>query len=161
MSHDDVPAFGRGIEDKNALQLFYRGMLLKLQNCGVPPPAHTERILEVGSGNGNFLTFLRKRGLDVEGVDIEPRGPGVKKANIAELPYPPESFNYVMSKHVFDGWHYPQSPADQKAMLSEIVRVLKKDGAYYAVENFFEPIAGLELLSDPSGNQGSSVYKKV
>ncbi len=157
MSQIDSPTFGRGIEDKDNLPIFYRGMLLKLRNCGVPL-SQDAKGLEVGSGNGNFLNYLREKGLDIEGVDIAPRGPNVKKADIAELPYPKESFDYVLSKQVFDGALYAQ---DQKAMLNEIVRVLKKGGIYYAVEFFFEPIDGLEPLRDPTGSQSGSVYKKV
>lgn len=157
MSEVDFPVFGRGIEHKDMLPVFYRSMVLKLEKCGVQISEHA-KILEVGSGNGNFLNFLREKGFDIEGVDISPRGPEVKKADIAELPYNDESFDCIISKQVFDGALYVQN---EKAMLKEIVRVLKKDGLYYAVEIFFEPIEGLELLPDPNGNQTSSVYIKL
>lgn len=160
MSQMDSPIFGRGIEDKNHLPVFHHMMLQKLQDCGVSLPEKAKG-LEVGSGNGNFLNHLRENGLDIEGVDIKPRGPEVKEADIAALPYSDELFDYVLSKQVFDGWLYDQDVEKQKAMLREIVRVLKKGGVYYAMESFFEPIEGLELIPDPKGNRVSSVYKKV
>ena len=159
MTHLDAGRFGGGIDDAGHLPIFHRGLLLKLQNCGIQLPKHAP-LLDVGSGNGELLNYLREQGLDAEGVDTEPRGPGVNKADAAALPYASETFDCVMSKQAFDGAHYPQSQEDQRDMLGEIVRVLKRGGVYYAMENFFEPIAGLERLIDPSGSQASSLYRK-
>ncbi|OGG77640.1 hypothetical protein A3B35_01315 [Candidatus Kaiserbacteria bacterium RIFCSPLOWO2_01_FULL_54_24] len=160
MSEMDIPTYGRGIEEEDNLPLFYRDMVHKLHNCGVtlPPDA---KYLEVGSGNGKFLEHLRQQGLNVVGVDRWPRGPGIKQADTMALPQQDGSVDCVITKHIFDGWHYNQNLHDQEIMLSEIVRVLKKSGVYYAIENFFEPIKGLQLLRDPRRSQISSLYQKI
>ena len=138
----------------------YRGMMQKFRNCGIQLPENA-KILEVGSGHGDFLEFLKKKGLDVEGVDMNPKGEGITKAKIEKLPYKDESFDCVISKHVFDGREYFQSPRNQQAMWREIARVLKASGVYYAEEIIFEPIDGFELVPDPRDWRAASVYKKL
>jgi len=162
MSHLDVPVFGRGVEREEDADVFYRRMMLKLKDCGVELPPNA-RLLEVGSGSGTVLNFLKGKGFNIEGVDIKPRSAEVIKADIAALPYEDESFDCVISKQVFDNVVYPmQSPAVQKAMLREIGRALKKGGIFYAVgEVLDEPLEGLRRLHDPSGDYFISVYIKL
>jgi len=149
--------FGRGLE-KSETDTIYRSMLLNFEKNHIPFPTHG-KILEVGSGNGNFLEHMRAQGLDVEGVDMAPRGPNVLKANAKHLPYNDESFDLLISKQVFDGVLYDQYPEDQRAMLREMTRVLKTGGYYYAMEIFFEDIEGLERI--PGQDGVGTIYKKL
>ncbi|RJR13598.1 class I SAM-dependent methyltransferase [Candidatus Parcubacteria bacterium] len=148
--------FGRGLE-KSETDTIYRNMLLAFEKKAIPFPKQG-KILEVGSGNGNFLEHMRAKGLDVEGVDIAPRGPNVLKADAKHLPYNDETFDLIISKQVFDGVVYDQYPEDQRVMLREMARVLKKDGCYYAMEVFFEDIEGLERI--PGQDSVGTIYRK-
>lgn len=149
--------FGRGLE-KSETDTIYRSMLLGFEKNNIPFPEHG-KILEVGSGNGNFLEHMRSKGLDVEGVDIAPRGQNVLKADAKHLPYDDESFDLLISKQVFDGVLYDQYPEDQRKMLREMTRVLKKNGYYYAIEIFFEDIEGLERV--PGQDGVGRIYRKL
>ena len=157
-----LDVFGKGIENKDNAEGFYRRMMLKLDHCDVnlPPDA---KFLEVGSGSGTVLSFLKEQGLDIEGVDIKPTGPDVIEANVTALQYDDESFDCVISKQVFDNIMYPmQSPETQNTMLREIVRVLKRGGIFYAVSEVLdEPIEGLRRLRDKNGDYVIAVYRKV
>lgn len=160
MANLEVVRFGDMDREEN-VEGFSRSMKLKFQNCGVEFPKNG-KFVEVGSGNGTLLNFLRKEGLDIEGVDVEPRGEGVMRADIAALPYKDESFDCVISKHVFDRVVYPsQDEQKGKTMQREIARVLKKGGWYYAAEIFFDDLKGFERIYDRTSNQYPVLYRKI
>jgi len=161
MSNLDAPVFGRGIEGEENAEGFYRRMQLKLKDCGVELPQDAT-FLEVGSGSGAVLSFLKGKGLNIQGIDIEPQNAEIMKADAAALPYEDASFDCIMSKHVFDNIEHPtQSPEVEKTMLREIARVLKSGGIYYAVEMLFEkPPEDLLRLPDRSGDYSIAVYQK-
>ncbi len=75
------------------------------------------KVLEVGSGDAEFLDYIREKGVDVVGVDIYPRGS--KKSpqvisRIEQLPFPDESFDVVLSSQVFDSRIYDQDHVELK-----------------------------------------------
>lgn len=108
------------------------------------------RILDVGCGPGIFTKFLYKRGYrNIQGVDFSDnmvkrarRESKNKKidyqvAEITNLPFSDRFFDIVLCFGVFQ---YLNSKEDQKHALSEIERVLKKDGLL-----FFSTLNSLSL----------------
>ena len=66
-----------------------------LQRAPVPP---SPTLLEIGAGNGRlgrYLQKLWKPRLHVQ-IDLNPRGPGVLKADAARLPFADQSFDVVV-----------------------------------------------------------------
>ena len=120
------------------------------------------KILDIGSGQGLMLEYLKKRGLDVVGVDARPRGkrdlPQVQ-ARAERLPFADEKFDVIISYQLFDSSMYRQ---DQAEMINEITRVLKKGGIYVGnTELIHVPTDELVLVSNPSEKKEVVVYKKL
>ncbi|HKA68654.1 MAG TPA: class I SAM-dependent methyltransferase [Actinomycetes bacterium] len=93
-------------------------------------------ILEVGVGTGTVALALRRDGLDVLGVDLSPAmlaraaqrlGPRVGVADAQRLPIATGSMSGVYATWVL------HVVADPGAVLSEVARVLRPDGAFVAV----------------------------
>jgi len=102
------------------------------------------KIIELGSGNTVFLDYARKQGLDIIGLDVNPRG--VKEspqviARIEQLPFPDATFDVIYSSFIFDSYVYNQNP---DMMAKEILRILKPGGAYIS----FELRMPITLLAD-------------
>jgi ubiquinone/menaquinone biosynthesis C-methylase UbiE len=93
-----------------------------------------KKLLEIGSGVGGMLAFLYKEGYDIQGIDLRETLIDKSKkiygnlplslVNSEILPFEDNSFDIVMSFDVFE--HIPNSDKH----LSEVCRVLKKDGCY-------------------------------
>lgn len=92
-----------------------------------------DRILEIGSGTGNMLNFLKNKGFKVYGSELNPDhirfakkqfNLTVKKVTSEKLPFKRSEFDKVISFDVFE--HLP----DLDLHLKEISRVLKKGGVY-------------------------------
>lgn len=92
-----------------------------------------KKILEIGSGCGAMLDYLKRRGFDVVGTEINEEYIGVAKKEFdvdllnmggEDLKFPDHSFDIVISFDVFE--HIP----DTVKHLSEVRRVLKKGGYY-------------------------------
>ena len=119
------------------------------------------KILDVGSGNAQFLKELEERGLRPVGIDALPRGRGEGlqiRGRIEQLPFADESFDVVMSALVFDASIYYQN---QTEMFEEIVRVLKTGGLYIAMEPFTHLTPnGLKLIEE-DWHKKEKVYKKI
>jgi len=113
------------------------------------------KVLEIGSGNGVFLDYLRKQGIDAFGADSRPRGETkelpIITARIEQLPFPDETFDIILSNAVFATSVYDQS---HRLMMKEISRVLKHGGIYAATENSAEDIIeeSIENLLIPVSN---------
>jgi len=118
------------------------------------------KILEIGSGLGVFIDYLRKNGYDATGVDARPRGKiseGIVAARIEQLPFSNETFNIVVANGVFDSGVYNQ---DQVLMIKEISRVLATGGVYIAPEKLKEATQYRTYLEEISSNRLASIYRK-
>jgi len=104
------------------------------------------KILDFGSGQGQFIALARERGVDVYGVDV----PGIETNDRVKLivenriPFADCSFDVVVSNQVFE---HIQDP---RPFISEIHRVLKRGGTLIALfpDNtvWFEGHAGLYFV---------------
>jgi ubiquinone/menaquinone biosynthesis C-methylase UbiE len=107
-----------------------------------------DSVLDLGCGNGRLLGFLNERkNIDYTGVDNSEELISIAKSNYPDgnfevgnalsLPYADNSFDFVASFAVFH--HIPGRKTREKFM-SEISRVLKKDGeAFITVWNIYQP----------------------
>jgi tRNA (uracil-5-)-methyltransferase TRM9 len=92
------------------------------------------KILDIGCGNGRNLKPFLEKGFECTGIDsskelikiAKEQVPGAKliAANATKLPFPDETFDYVISLAVL---HHLKPKYHEKA-LSEIKRVLKPEG---------------------------------
>lgn len=78
-----------------------------------------DRILEIGVGNGVVLDTLRKVGLHVETVDIDPSLTPDIVASAVQLPVEAEAYDFVLCAEVLE--HLPFE--DSKKALVEIHRI--------------------------------------
>lgn len=109
----------------------FLGVLAK-QGINLPK---TARILDLGCGEGHLVLALQHNGYETHGCDITlsdcpsvqtlTAGNRVQLINLVpySLPYPSQSFDLVISDQVFE------HVQDYSAVLAEIGRVLKPDGA--------------------------------
>ncbi len=104
------------------------------------------KILDIGCGNARNLKPFLEKGFDCTGIDssreliklAKERTRGIKllQANAAKLPFPDNSFDYVICLAVL----HHLKPKDHEKALSEIKRVLKQGGkAAIAVWNKLQP----------------------
>ncbi len=122
------------------------------------PPA---RVLDAGCGEGRNLTYFIRNGFDVWGVDTNPSAIRMMQmmgkslhpsfdaeklmvSDVADMPFPPESFDVVISSAVL---HFASDEANFNDMFREIARVLKPGSILFArlattygVENNLEPL---------------------
>jgi len=113
------------------------------------------RVLDVGCGNGPLVIAIAQRfpSADVTGVDLWGGGWGYSKAacefnariagvsdktsfqraSASALPFPPGSFDAVVSNLVF---HEVRSVSDKRLLLREALRVVKKGGTF-AIQDLF------------------------
>jgi ubiquinone/menaquinone biosynthesis C-methylase UbiE len=89
-------------------------------------------LLDIGCGEG-VLALLKRKGVTLTGVDISPDLLAVARQNgydatciaqLAELPFPDASFDYVVSLDVLGHIAFDE----KDAVLAEIKRVLRPDG---------------------------------
>lgn len=92
------------------------------------------KILEIGSGRGVIIKYLREEGYDVVGTEYGAEfiqqgkelygDQGILEMNGEDLRFPDSTFDIVISLDVFE--HIP----DSDKHLQEVSRVLKTDGIY-------------------------------
>jgi len=88
------------------------------------------RLLDVGCGNGSYLSVMRTLGWDVTGVDVDERAVAVCRARglpvfqgtLEEAGFPDGSFDVITMNHVIE--HVP----DPLALLRECYRILSPRG---------------------------------
>jgi SAM-dependent methyltransferase len=85
-------------------------------------------VLEVGVGNGTVNAVLRRRGLAVQTVDIDPTLEPDLVADIRDLPLPDAAFDTALVGEVLE--HLPWSDVD--SALAEVARVVRR-GAVISV----------------------------
>ncbi len=99
-----------------------------------PPYKENGFALDIGAGNGAYLSFLKNHGWRVQGLDISSKAAETAKNNfdidvfvgeLDQLPFPAESFNYVHMSHVLE--HVPD-PLDTMKRVTEL---LTNDGTVY------------------------------
>ena len=94
------------------------------------PPGQGRRLLDVGSGSGDFLLRMRARGWDVLGVEPDPvaaaaarrKDLDVRDGMLADAALPDDTFDAIVLSHVIEHVH------DPVALLSECGRVLRPGG---------------------------------
>jgi SAM-dependent methyltransferase len=78
-------------------------------------PGEGGRLLDIGCGQGTFLTEMREAGWDVQGIEPDPNAAAVARANgvpvvnepLEEAPLTPASFDAVTMNHVIEHFHDP------------------------------------------------------
>jgi SAM-dependent methyltransferase len=97
------------------------------------------RVLDLGCGAGRHVIYLARAGFDVCGVDLAENGLAhtrawlarenlsaeLKQGDIAQIPYPDEFFDAVISVYVIYHITYPE----MQRVVAEIHRVLKRGGS--------------------------------
>jgi len=79
------------------------------------------RVLEVGAGDGGFVSALRRRGIAADGID--PAGAGdVRRLRAEELTPEPESLDAVVL------WHVVEHLDDPAAVVTRLARALRPGG---------------------------------
>lgn len=112
-------------------------------------PALSGRVLDFGCGEGGLVVALRQRGIAAYGIDVATNKRALETVEIAKLralryglpdnifesydgktlPYRAETFNYVISQHVFE--HVDAYISDNHFQyLQEARRVLKQGGGF-------------------------------
>jgi len=156
---DAIPGWEDGTEKEN-LDVEWEALERTLSSCGVVLDEKS-KVLEVGSGKGVFLEFLKKRRINVVGVDIRPRDnkAGVQvQARVEGLPFADGEFDLVYSSQAFDVVQYFQ---DQVAMLNEISRVLKQGGIYIGSAESISAQSPTSLKKMDAKLMFKDVYKKA
>src|SRR5215208_6054052 len=98
------------------------------------------RILDAGCGGGRNLPFFIHRGFELCAIDRDPQavalvrrmlgdGGDVREGLLEALPWPPESMDVVVCSAVL---HFAQDEAHFDAMTSELWRVLRPGGLFFA-----------------------------
>jgi len=104
-----------------------------------------QRVLEVGCGQGHLTKRLADRGIDITGVDANPKASEIAGTDRViymkgeDLEFGDESFDAVLSVHALE--HIP--PLDQA--ISEMARVLKPGGSALHIYPA-EPVMGLYAI---------------
>ncbi len=90
------------------------------------------RLLEVGCGAGTFLELMKRKGWQVEGLDIDPKaaqaawknyGISVREGRMEDTDYDEAFFDAVTLRHVIEHVHDPVT------LLRRCMRVLKPGGS--------------------------------
>jgi SAM-dependent methyltransferase len=89
--------------------------------------------LDLGGGDGRFYHALTARAYTYVNLDIAPSGPCAVKGDAHDLPFPPGSFDLVISCDSLEHFHDPLT------VLKEVERVLKPEGTLVVWVPFLHP----------------------
>lgn len=93
------------------------------------------KVLDIGCGNGTFLSFLKHYGWKVSGVELNAKAAEVARkhldaeiftGDLKDAPFAENSFDFIVLSHVIE--HI----ADPLEFLKLVLKFLKKDGIIYA-----------------------------
>jgi hypothetical protein len=118
------------VDSEKEVELLYNNFEKVLKDNGLEFNENL-KVVEIGSGNAKFLEYLRGRGVNAVGVDVNPRGEYKEDQVIAlidNLPFGDESIDVVLSNMVFS----PFYKQNQEKMIEDIARVLKTGGVFIA-----------------------------
>lgn len=80
------------------------------------------RWLDLGAGDGSTVEILKELGHAAEGIDLQPRGDGVRQGDFLRMDYGDGQFDAAISQCAF------YSSGDIAGALKEAGRVLRKGG---------------------------------
>ena len=111
-------------------------------------PGSTARVLDVGCGNGAYLTPLRTRGFDVVGCDLSngmlaaaaAQAAKLVNADVTRLPFIDSAFDLVLAPHML--YHV----SDRRTAAAELRRVLRPGGRCVVVTNGTDHMRALRSL---------------
>ena len=83
-------------------------------------------VLDIGAGSGALINKLKNKNYDAAGLDLFPRGNGIKIGSITNLEFNDNEFNTIFCTEVIE--HLTDEQIDKG--LNEIKKVLKKDGYF-------------------------------
>lgn len=91
------------------------------------------KVLDAGCGNGKNMIYLQDKGISVKGIDFSEKllqicrnkKLDVEEADIRNLPYNDNSFDYVISIAVI---HHLSKESDRHKAINEMLRVCKPGG---------------------------------
>ena len=91
------------------------------------------KVLDAGCGNGKNMIYLQNKGISVKGIDFSEKllqicrnkNLDVEEADIRHLPFPDNSFDYVISIAVI---HHLSKESDRHKAIKEMLRVCKPGG---------------------------------
>jgi 2-polyprenyl-3-methyl-5-hydroxy-6-metoxy-1,4-benzoquinol methylase len=91
----------------------------------LPAPGGGARLLDVGSGDGSFVAWMRALGWDAEGLEPDPAaaeraraaGVPVTTASLEEAGFGPGSFEAITMSHVIEHLHDPPTALERCRLL--------------------------------------------
>ncbi|MBT3320871.1 MAG: class I SAM-dependent methyltransferase [Anaerolineae bacterium] len=86
----------------------------------------TEKIIDLGCGEGYFVKLYRKSGLNIIGLDFNYKAEHVLQGDIRKTEQPDKHYDIAMSLDVIEHLEYEQQ---EKAIL-EIARIIKPGGIF-------------------------------
>ena len=102
-----------------------------------------DKILEAGCGAGRIYFHYKKRGFDIQGIDLSENGiknilakdkmAKVSVSSITDTPYSSNNFDIVLAFGLF---HNIENIEELKESFKETIRILKKDGKVVASVRF-------------------------
>lgn len=99
-----------------------------------------KNVLDVGVGSGLLMKYLKKRGYDVQGIDISPESAKISGAIIAsatKIPFKKNEFDCVLGISIIE--HLTQKEGIK--FVKEINRVLKPKGIVFLITpNYASPL---------------------
>lgn len=98
-------------------QRFVRNYIKKSATC-------SDKILDVGCGEGVFVEEFRSKGYNIYGVDLNYASDFVQRGDVLYLPFKNEVFKFVLCLDLIEHLHH----RDQEGAMREIYRVLIERG---------------------------------